>query len=84
MINNLTEDVEEMNGHSLMFHRMLDTLDESLSQGLIKQFHYELKSGVFEDRANGYAISDYKRRPNLFWLNFTLGMRVFIFSKMGM
>ena len=35
---------------------MLDTLDEPLSQELIKQFHYELKSGVFEDRANGYAI----------------------------
>ena len=29
------------------------------------QFHYELKSGVFEDRANGYAIGDYKKRPNM-------------------
>lgn len=27
--------------------------------------HYELKSGVFEDRANGYAIGDYKKRPNM-------------------
>ncbi len=27
--------------------------------------HYELKSGVFEDRANGYAIGDYKTRPNM-------------------
>ncbi len=44
---------------------MLDTLNESLSQELIKQFHYELKSGVFEDRANGYAIGDYKKRPNM-------------------
>ena len=50
------KDVEEMNGHFLMFNKMLDTLDEPLSQELIKQFHYELKSGVFEDRANGYAI----------------------------
>ena len=40
-------------------------LDEPLSQKLIKQFHYELKSGVFEDRANGYAIGDYKKRPNM-------------------
>lgn len=59
------KDVEEMNGHFLMFIKMLDTLDEVLSQELIKQFHYELKSGVFEDRANGYAIGDYKQRPNM-------------------
>ncbi len=59
------KDVEEMNGHFLMFIKMLDTLDEPLSRELIKQFHYELKSGVFEDRANGYAIGDYKKRPNM-------------------
>lgn len=59
------KDVEEMNGHFLMFNKMLDTLEEPLTQELIKQFHYELKSGVFEDRANGYAIGDYKERPNV-------------------
>lgn len=59
------KDVEEMNGHFLMFNKMLDTLDGLLTQELIKQFHYELKSGVFEDRANGYAIGDYKKRPNM-------------------
>lgn len=59
------KDVEEMNGHFLMFNKMLDTLEEPLSQELIKKFHYELKSGVFEDRANGYAIGDYKKRPNM-------------------
>lgn len=59
------KDVEEMNGHFLMFNKMLDTLDEPLTQELIKQFHYELKCGVFEDRANGYAIGDYKKRPNM-------------------
>ncbi len=59
------KDVEEMNGHFLMFNKMLDTIEEPLSQDLIKAFHYELKSGVFEDRANGYAIGDYKKRPNI-------------------
>lgn len=59
------KDVEEMNGHFLMFNKMLDTLDMPLTQELIKQFHHELKSGVFEDRANGYAIGDYKERPNM-------------------
>ena len=59
------KDVEEMNGHFLMFNYMLDTLDQELTEDLIKHFHYELKSGVFEDRANGYAIGDYKERPNM-------------------
>lgn len=60
----LSKDVEEMNGHFLMFNKMLASLDEPLSEELIKSFHYELKAGVFEDRANGYAIGDYKKRPN--------------------
>lgn len=59
------KDVEETNGHFLMFQKMLDTLDQQLSEDLIKTFHYELKSGVFEDRANGYAIGAYKTRPNM-------------------
>ena len=59
------KDVEEANGHFLMFNIMIDTLEEPLSETLIKAFHYELKSGVFEDRANGYAIGDYKKRPNM-------------------
>lgn len=59
------KDVEEMNGHFLMFNSMLDTLNENLTEEIIKRFHYELKSGVFEDRANGYAIGAYKERPNM-------------------
>lgn len=54
-----------MNGHFLMFNKMLDILEEPLIQELIKAFHFELKSGVFEDRANSYAIGDYKKRPNM-------------------
>ena len=54
-----------MNGHFLMFNNMLDTLNEDLNEEIIKRFHFELKSGVFEDRANGYAIGDYKKRPNM-------------------
>ena len=61
----ISKDIEEMNGHFLMFNEMLKTLDEPLSEKIIKSFHYQLKAGVFEDRANGYAIGDYKRRPNI-------------------
>ena len=65
------KDVEEMNGHFLMFNKMLDTLDVDLDQQIIKSLHYELKSGVFEDRANGYAIGDYKKRPNMIGIHQT-------------
>lgn len=58
------KDIEEMNGHFLMFNKMLTTIKAPLSEGLIKEFHYELKAGVFEDRANGYAIGEYKKRTN--------------------
>lgn len=40
-----------------------------MSESLIKSFHYELKAGVFEDRANGYAIGEYKQ-----WRNTVGGM----------
>lgn len=65
------KDVEEMNGHFLMFNKMLDTLDVDLNQQIIKSFHFELKSGVFEDRANGYAIGDYKKRSNMIGIHQT-------------
>ena len=65
------KDIEEMNGHFLMFNLMITTLKEDLSEELIKKFHYELKSGVFEDRANGYAIGEYKTRPNIIGMNKT-------------
>lgn len=58
------KDVEEMSGHFLMFNHMLGTLDDPLTEGLIKDFHYQLESGVFEFRANGYIPGAYKSRVN--------------------
>lgn len=63
------KDIEEMNGHFLMFNKMLDTYEMPLSEEIIKDFHYELKCGVFEDRANRYAIGEYKKRPNIVGMN---------------
>ena len=59
------KDVEEMNGHFKMFNFMLKHLDEPVTEELIKGFHKSLKEGVFEDIANGYAIGDWKKRPNI-------------------
>lgn len=59
------KDVEEMTGHFLMFNDMLTTYKQPLSHELIKEYHFKLKSGVFEDIANGYPIGEYKNRRNI-------------------
>ena len=59
-----TKDVEEMTGHFKMFNEVLKNLDKPLSAEMIKSFHYQLKSGVFEDYANGYPVGEYKNRAN--------------------
>lgn len=59
------KDVEEMNGHFLMFNDMLSTYSQPLSIALIKQYHYSLKAGVFEDKLNGYPVGEFKNRDNI-------------------
>ena len=60
-----TKDIEEMTGHFRMFNQVLQTLEQPLSINLIKQMHYNLKTGVFEDMANGYPCGEFKNRENL-------------------
>lgn len=59
-----TKDIEEMTGHFRMFNQTLQTLDQPLSIDIIKQMHYNLKVGVFEDMANGYPCGEFKNRTN--------------------
>lgn len=59
-----TKDVEEMTGHFRMFNQTIQTLDEPLRIDIIKQMHYNLKVGVFEDMANGYPCGEFKNRAN--------------------
>lgn len=59
------KDVEETRGHFLMFNEILKTHHQPLTEELIKKYHFRLKSGVFEDIANGYPIGEYKNRKNM-------------------
>ena len=59
------KDIEEMTGHFLMFNEILKSVNEPLTETLIKKYHYCLKAGVFEDMANGYAVGEYKTRANI-------------------
>lgn len=61
------KDIEEANGHFMMFTRSIQTIQTSLCEDLIKEFHKCLKQGVFEDIANGYPIGQYKSRVNIVW-----------------
>ena len=58
------KDIEELTGHFVMFNTMLSTIQSDLSHEVIKHLHKSLKSGVFEDIANGYNIGEYKSRHN--------------------
>ena len=58
------KDIEEMRGHFLMFNDMLQDYTQELSEEIIKKYHFKLKSGVFEDTANGYVAGEYKKRAN--------------------
>lgn len=58
------KDIEEMSGHFLMFNKALATINEPLTEDLIKQLHFELQAGVFEFRANGYVPGAYKSKVN--------------------
>lgn len=59
------KDIEEATGHFIMFNMMLDTYDDDLNEQLIKDYHRALKSGVFEDKANGFPVGKYKNRANI-------------------
>lgn len=59
-----TKDIEETTGHFRMFRQTLQTLDQPLSTNIIKQMHYDLKIGVFEDMANGYPCGEFKNKRN--------------------
>lgn len=59
------KDIEEMTGHFAMFNEMLKTYYEPLTEDLIKQYHFQLKSRVFEDKLNDYPIGEYKNRANI-------------------
>ena len=59
-----SKDIEHANGHFLMFNNMLGNYDAPLTVEMIKGYHYDLKAGVFEDKANGYKAGEFKERVN--------------------
>ena len=60
-----SSDVEEICGHSLMFDYMLYTLDDELSQPVIKGLHKHFRQCVFEDVAEDNSVGEYRDSGNI-------------------
>ena len=55
-----TNDIVETINHFDLFDYMLDTIDQPLSQELIKQFHSIMKRGTSDSRLSWFKVGDYK------------------------
>lgn len=59
------KDATETKNHFTLFKYMLDTIEEKLSEDMIKKFHFILKDGTLTDSENEwFNVGDYKKRKN--------------------
>ena len=59
------KDVTETKNHFTLFKYMLDTLDEELTEKMIKKFHFILKDGTLTDEEKEwFNVGEYKKRKN--------------------
>ncbi len=59
------KDATEVKNHFTLFKYMLDTIEEKLSEDMIKKFHFILKEGTLTDEEKEwFAVGDYKKKKN--------------------
>ena len=59
------KDVTETKNHFTLFKYMLDTIDESLSEDMIKKYHFILKDGTLTDEEKEwFNVGEYKKLNN--------------------
>ena len=59
------KDATETKNHFTLFKYMLDTIDDKLSEDMIKKFHFILKDGTLTDsEKEWFNVGDYKKRKN--------------------
>ena len=59
------KDVIETKNHFTLFKYMLETIDDDLSEDLIKKFHFILKNGTLtEDEKKWFQVGEYKTLKN--------------------
>ncbi len=59
------KDATETKNHFTLFKYMLDTIDDKLSEDMIKKFHFILKDGTLTDsEKEWFNVGEYKKRKN--------------------
>ena len=58
------DDIIETTNHFRAIDYIIDHTDGRLSEALIKQLHFLLKSGTSDERKRWFRVGDYKRLPN--------------------
>ena len=59
------KDVTEIKNHFSLFKYMLDTIDENLTEDLIKKIHFILKEGTLTDEEKAwFNVGEYKSKKN--------------------
>ncbi|MDO5665519.1 MAG: Fic family protein [Bacteroidia bacterium] len=58
------DDIIETSNHFFTFDYLLDTIDQSLSNELIKTFHRILKTGTSDASKEWFIVGDWKKLPN--------------------
>ena len=66
------KDATEVKNHFTLFKYMLDTIEEKLSEDMIKKFHFILKEGTLTDEEKEwFVVGDYKKKKNFVGNNTT-------------
>ena len=59
------KDATEVKNHFTLFKYMLDTINDKLSESMIKKFHFILKEGTLTDEEKEwFVVGDYKKKKN--------------------
>ena len=59
------KDATETKNHFTLFKYMLDTIDDKLTEGMIKKFYFILKDGTLtDDEREWFNVADYKKKKN--------------------
>ena len=61
----ILKDATETKNHFTLFKYMLDTIDDKLSEDMIKKFHFILKNGTLTDsEKEWFNVGEYKKHKN--------------------
>ncbi len=60
------KDATETKNHFTLFKYMLDTIDDKLTEDMIKKFHFILKDGTLtDDERKWFNVGEYKKKKTL-------------------